>query len=79
MRPEDLQKQQAAKEQTAEEKKVGVSWLYTYHERLLISQATTAAHRADIYESLYPPNPKKDAKRSKGPQNFEQEPSMDEM
>lgn len=79
MRPEDLQKQEAAKEQTAEEKKVGVSWISMYYESVLISQATTAAHRADIYESLFPPDPKKAGKRSKDPQNFEQEPSIDEM
>ncbi|KAJ5204441.1 uncharacterized protein N7498_005320 [Penicillium cinerascens] len=79
LRAEDLQKQQAVKEQTAEEKIVGVSWIYMYYERVLISQATTAAHRADIYESLFPPDPKKAGKRSKDPQAFEQEPSIDEM
>ncbi|KAJ6120591.1 hypothetical protein N7523_004871 [Penicillium sp. IBT 18751x] len=65
LRPEDIQKMEALKEQTAAEK-----------------QATTAAHKADIYESLFPPNPDKASKTKKSintPKNFEQEPGLDEM
>jgi hypothetical protein len=53
-----------------------------YHERIITVQAATAAHKADIYESLFPPNPNKTQKTkasNKSPKNFEQEPGLDEM
>ncbi|KAJ5127114.1 hypothetical protein N7448_007893 [Penicillium atrosanguineum] len=65
LRPEDIQKKEAMKEQTAAEK-----------------MSTTAAHKADIYESIFPPKPNKAPKRkdsNKSPENFEQEPGLDEM
>jgi hypothetical protein len=53
-----------------------------YHGRILIIQATTAAHKADIYESLFPPSANKAQKTkasNKSPKDFEQEPELDEM